>query len=756
MSELKMQVKVLYSFNDNPTVFLSRSSMTHTVRVANIPTNVNPDELVTLGGFDLKSCISQIMASSPENFHLQTHDYAVYYKDLTEQPDEPFVSHGILSQLLTTSEPTLVPGRVCQNVSANFLFGNKPSESLTLEIRLKLHTIEKDVISNPKKRVNELDYKPEKAQKSNSYVAPIKASRTASLPVYPQVYNNHMYNIRTADKLRTPLRYDQQSVLDRFKLASFVDAQALAKPKVLKRRKTPSQYRGTASRSNSMNEPMRAIRTRSMVTNKQTPLMISSPIHEEGSSDTDDTEYNENSKNLEHDPEEDEEEEDDDTDVSPYTPQQPPYRPNEQVKQGFHSLPDLEDLDSKKTHAIPGNKLPADHGLVCVNPNCATDDSITWRYFEIDFHPNYFEIGNSKQFDKKNYEGMFGPLCNACYLFLRNKGFMRPEAVVKKYLKQQRYKRDLKQRDGKDDEKDKHLLAPSRRNFGNSSPTVNHKFVTPSHTPSEINQVIQNTKFGTQNDLNEFLNQLNNYGGPLTDIDPLPQDLQGVTPPMVATKSNTRVINIDQNGEDKENCPPIDVSQFNSSSSPARNSTADFEKMIVRSFNNAPPSQTSSPIDQHNDWMNSLFGGPTPKDDNANQKTPSDSKSEDQRVHPGLPQMKTFNTRRSPRLNKHRLVTAANVPSSPLFATNSSSDDKLEGFLDETHLDMIEKEINNLNKHDPEFKNNKATRNDTTNLVLSLYQSKRLANSSSPTSDIYSDDVKHKQVAKQPSNNCSI
>ncbi|EGV65983.1 hypothetical protein PSN45_003201 [Yamadazyma tenuis] len=823
VEQRRMQVKVLYSFNDNPTVFLSRSSGMHNVRVAEIPTNTMVDELIMLGGFDLKHCIKQIITSSPENFHLQTHDYAVYYKDLTEQPDEPFVSHGIFSELLQDSESTLIPGRVCQNVSANFLFGKKSdSSSLTLEIRLKLHTIEREHSSasaTPKisqqqsqsqqqqsKRSAEVDlsneYRQQKAQRS-SYTAPVKATRTKSLPAFPQIYNNHMYSIRNADKLNTPSKYDPQSVLDRFKSASFVDAQVIAKPKVLRRRKQSyqNQVRGYASgasgasvatRSNSMIEPMRAMRTRSMVTNRHTPLMISSPIHEEGSSDTDDTEYNENSAQTVDAEDEDDEDDIEDAveaDNSPYTPQQPPYKPSNDRKHGFHSLPDLEDLDSKKTHTIPGTKLPENHGLLCVNPNCVTEESITWRYFEMNFHPNYFEIRNSKEFNKKNYEGMFGPLCNACYLFLRNKGFMRPEAVVKKYLKQQKYKRELKEREereGQEEDKvdkgdeefrfhDKHFQAPNRRPGQiASSPMVSmasHKFATPSHTPSEINQVIQNTRFGTQNDLSDFINQLNNFGGPLTDIDPLPQDLQDVTPPMMATKSNTRVINIDQGSDDKENCPPIDVTQFHNSSSPARNGTDDFEKMIIRSFNHAPPTQRSSPIDHHNEWMNSLFGeNPTPKDqvtpldtsmskhESNNDTIPSKSgsnvrDSKGSKVHPGLPQMKTFSTRRSPRLNKTKSVTTT-MPSSPLLATKSSSDDKLDTFLDEASLEIIEDEIRNLHKHHPNYKSDspqpEATRNDTTNSVLSLYQNKRLGtHSSSPGSEIFSDDIHQKSHSQQ-------
>ena len=114
---------------------------------------------------------------------------------------------------------------------------------------------------------------------------------------------------------------------------------------------------------------------------------------------------------------------------------------------------------------------------------------------------------------------MFGPLCNACYLFLRTKGFMRPPAVVKKYLQQQRYKKEQR-------ENSKSRLDSISSAKGESSSSPFPRFVTPSHTPSMINQVIQNNRNkgkpvnNSNYDLNEFMNQLNAFGGPLTDIDP--------------------------------------------------------------------------------------------------------------------------------------------------------------------------------------------------------------------------------------------
>ncbi|RKP29018.1 hypothetical protein METBISCDRAFT_28572 [Metschnikowia bicuspidata] len=139
----RMQIKVLYSFDNNPTVFLSRSKSQFAVKLAQIDSG-DDSQVLTLGAVDLRNCVHQIVNSSPENFKLNTEDYAVYYMDITEQPDEPFVANGIMSALLASSNLDLVPGRVCQNLSASILFGDRPNaSSLTLEIRLKFHVLKR-------------------------------------------------------------------------------------------------------------------------------------------------------------------------------------------------------------------------------------------------------------------------------------------------------------------------------------------------------------------------------------------------------------------------------------------------------------------------------------------------------------------------------------------------------------------------------------------------------------------------------------
>lgn len=674
-------------------------------------------EYITLGAFDLKTCTQQILKSSPENFNLNIEDYAVYYKDITEQPDEPFVANGIMSNLLSTSKNHLIPGRVCQNLSASYLFGDKSnSSSLTLEIRLKFHTIEKETPpSNKRPNGDGLVYA--KRQKSDLIVQnqqpppppitksaspnlsnPDKATRTKSLPIFYHPHSQQVFNIINADKLNAPSKYDSKNVQDRFKLAPFLQAKIIDNPaakRIRKSRTNPNQPPNSSSHQTSTpvdGLPQRAIRTRSMISHN----IISSPINEVMSDDTDDTEYNENQQIREQDIDDDEEEDDDDykenPQSSPYQQESAPVISTSNNK--FHSLPALEDLDSKKTHTIPDTKLPKNHGLVCTNSNCATNSSITWRYFETKFHPSYLTIHRAKEFNKKNYEGMFGPLCNACYLFLRNKGFMRPEGVVKKYLQQQKYKRDTKKE------------FPLKKITNSSSPPVNvtGKFLTPSHTPSAINQVIQNNNNhpvpsinvnnrSNLNDLNDFMNQLNSYGGPLTDIDPLPQDplQQGITPPMIATKSNTRVINLyeDDNenidledpSDDKENWPPSDENEF--------------DQMILKSFKDDTPGNSN--------WS-SLFGEQTPRDNTP--KFPDN-----------LPQMRTFKSSSSPAKN-------INMPSSPLLSTNISH-------LDDEVKNLVSTDIFSQQSSSPGMN---ATRLDT---VMSFNPT---AKQSSPSSDFFSND----------------
>jgi len=707
----QMQIKILYSFDDNPTTFLSRSTQQYSVQTAEVPIQSSlseEPELITLGAFELRSCIKQLLQSNPENFKLHSEDYAVYYKDITEQPDEPFVSNGVLSSLVSSKESCLIPGRVCQNVSANFLFGNKKkASSLTLEIRLKLHTIEgapafasPENVSQPQQQQLQLqrhqlqprqplstinsshnDRKRPYESSHKSMYNSAKATRTLSLPSY-----SNIQNIRQADRANIITRYNRENVENRFKLAPFFQEKAVydsgkKRPKYSSGT-TTSLQQSKPSPTPSQLIPQRAVRTRSMFTN--TPIMVSSPINEESYS-SDDPEYKANEDNNEcveeeedeeeeeeEDEEEEEEEDEDYNATSPYTPQQPPYVNKE-------TPPELpEDLDSKRTHTITSAKLPDNHGLVCINSCCRTQSSIAWKYFETEYKPHFSALIRATEFDKRHYEGMLGPLCNACFLFYKNKGFMRPEHVVRKYNQQQRYTQKLKMKNSKEEEAENTKTSSSstlnaianKKNFHSSPKT----FLTPSHTPSAINQVIQNKYHSGQNhqhyhqqhnplpsgqtpDYHDLLNQLNVYGGPSTDIDPLP----GTTPPMLATKSNTRIINVADNeakratkqnttvidfyeGEDKENCPPQEVSN---------KEIAELDAMLQ-----------SIHDDSNSNWMN-FFTDSVRKDENSpNSKTPVDQNP--------ITLLKKSSIR-SP-ANSSNKLSMANMPSSPYLSAQSQTD----------------------------------------------------------------------------------
>ncbi|RLV90485.1 hypothetical protein JA1_004510 [Spathaspora sp. JA1] len=599
-----MQIKVLYSFNNNPTVFLSRSKSQYSVKTIDMTSS--DQEPIVLGAFDLRHCISQILNHSPENFQLHNQDYAVYYKDITEQPDEPFVAQGLLTSLVNSDNTTLVPGRVCRNLSASFLFGNQSSSaSLTLEIRLKLHTVDKASSASQqqqeqqpqqqlqRKRPHEQYQQPQpKRHPNHDTTAAAKATRTKSLPSLP-IFTSipptpRQATIMNSDRSNMPSRYDSKSVQDRFKSAPFLQERVVDKP------------RSSNRSSSSSSRYARAIRTRSMI---QQPIpTISSPIEEEeDSGNSSDPEYKPNndqeqqSKNTNNSDESDDNETDE---PSPYTPQQPPYNgsePDNSNQTPFQSLPDLEELDSKRTHTISRTKLPHNHGLICINPTCATNDSITWRYFESATSKTMRKP--NMQFDKRNYQGMFGPLCNACFLFLRNKGFMRPEPVVKKYLQQQKYK---------------------------------EKPTTTATTTTSLDAIAHRRSSQVKPmDINDIMNQLNSFGGPLTDIDPI------ISPPAMATKSNTRIINMDptpsNDDEDKENMPPPSV---------PGTGMDDFESIL--SFNHSSP------------WISSLF--------EKDELTPVDMVEP---PHPNFPPMKTFKNVTNTTLDNNLARIVTNMPSSP-------------------------------------------------------------------------------------------
>ncbi|EWC48188.1 hypothetical protein DRE_02292 [Drechslerella stenobrocha 248] len=138
-----MRLKVLYSLDDLLPNCLARAKEVAYVRVAHI------DESTPIGFVDLKTCVLNIVYSSPEIMHHHGCDYSVYSYDYSE-PDTPMTGLGLLSWVLSLPslngqqpdpdaiDPAqanrLVTGRVQQNLFG--LFATDVKE--TLEVRMRL------------------------------------------------------------------------------------------------------------------------------------------------------------------------------------------------------------------------------------------------------------------------------------------------------------------------------------------------------------------------------------------------------------------------------------------------------------------------------------------------------------------------------------------------------------------------------------------------------------------------------------------
>ncbi|KAF3910868.1 hypothetical protein ABW20_dc0106605 [Dactylellina cionopaga] len=138
-----MRLKVLYSLDDLLPNCLARAKDVVYVRVAHI------DESTPIGFVDLKTCVLNIVYSSPEIMHHQGCDYSVYAYDYSE-PDTPMTGLGLLSWVLSipalngqqpdpdaidaAQATRMVTGRVQKNIFG--LYAGDVAE--TLEVRMRL------------------------------------------------------------------------------------------------------------------------------------------------------------------------------------------------------------------------------------------------------------------------------------------------------------------------------------------------------------------------------------------------------------------------------------------------------------------------------------------------------------------------------------------------------------------------------------------------------------------------------------------
>lgn len=128
--QVYMSLKVLYTLDNDPNSFLSRSTEVVPVLLEQVPNPNNESTMLRIGAIDAEKVLQQVCQSSPELFpsfdggqlldkSRQPLDFNVYVKDICEE-DEPFVSLGLLSKLRQEShlDRNYMVGRVCTNFAS--------------------------------------------------------------------------------------------------------------------------------------------------------------------------------------------------------------------------------------------------------------------------------------------------------------------------------------------------------------------------------------------------------------------------------------------------------------------------------------------------------------------------------------------------------------------------------------------------------------------------------------------------------------
>lgn len=140
---VKMHLKIFYSFCDYKPVYLYRSLDQHEVKVNEIDVIIRDleenciNKTNQIGTIEFKKCLFQIIKSSPENFNFNFENYLVYYKDVLEQPEEPFVRDGSILSILFENGRKYISGKICDNLSLSSVIHDKQEmTTLTLELRL--------------------------------------------------------------------------------------------------------------------------------------------------------------------------------------------------------------------------------------------------------------------------------------------------------------------------------------------------------------------------------------------------------------------------------------------------------------------------------------------------------------------------------------------------------------------------------------------------------------------------------------------
>lgn len=549
--------------------FLARSNDLSDVKTAKIPIS-GQSSMMTLGVVSMRNVLLPILYSSPELFGDASIDYSVYVKDISEE-DEPFVGHGLFTKLIVQNlnqfdDEILIPGRVCSNFAA--LLSNRGGSSETLEVKLRLARVRSNRQQN-----RDANPQPQQQQPEVQQHTPVP-----NQPIPQQDFNKRSRNDSDTE--------DEDG--------EFIQPKKI-QPQIQQRQRLPS----TSSAANPIritnsNPAPKAVRTQSLpafnnplsqviLPNGAMPSIgqrypknsIAQRIRQADNANSGKITYNFHVEGI------------DEknapigitTEVSKRFADDFITKKPEKKKQVKKAEPIIKPPQQYQSKMAPFTSAPKDNKLPQMAPmstnnsvpktaptciNCKTNESKAWRWNESD-----------EEFKR----GLF---CNNCYIYLIDKGVMRPSYLFKKRSK------------GK-----KKTSAPTTTN---SSSAVS----TPSGSKMVVNQAIHEKSNNSSDPIDEFndiiSSDLDFHFDPMTDIDPLPQHHQH------QQQQNSQ-------SEDKENIPPPSANEAIPIKKASRQTS--FEKMLAKSFSGVPPNMANTPCE----WMSEFFE-PTPRDQDDN--TPKD------------------------------------------------------------------------------------------------------------------------------------
>ncbi|CCH44428.1 CENP-A multicopy suppressor protein 2 [Wickerhamomyces ciferrii] len=597
----RMKLKILYTLEDN--TFLARSSNILNVKTLTMPIP-GQRNLMTLGVVSLKEVLQPIQKSSPELFVDDSIDYSVYVKDITEE-DEPFVGYGLFHKILLgqqqdtmdfDDDETLIPGRVCSNFAA--LLSKNSSE--TLEIKLRLARVVSKRSNNNNNQPQQQQQQQQQSQQQQQ-LQPSQQQRQSQGQIPQQqsigskrkndeIYNQSPNNVNSSTspvypELSTfqipqqkPQIYDHSSTKKSKQMASSSSTNSAVK----------------ASRTQSLpafNQPLNQLHSSHLASMGYFPpsakvfpaSTIAGQIRQADEIKQHRTNYSFQVDGLDGNVTKP-------ITVAPSNRFAPNFissdnkkfnskesksnssttkksRSKKQTKSNTTKTQSKNQTQSNSIKSSPAAPTLSTFKEIPKNIpecfNCQTVSAPVWRYFDT---------------EEESKRGMY---CNTCYIYLLDKGSQRP----KNYYNNSNNNNELKPSSAKYTKKDS-------KDLNNSSNNPQQQQQQLDNGPKLHSMKHEQTSSDPVEEFQDMVSSDLDFNfGPMTDIDPLPQ--QKRTPQILNT-------------EDKENIPPISIQKLSRQNS--------FEKMLIKSFSGVPPNMNNiNSTTPNNEWLNEFFE-PTPKD----------------------------------------------------------------------------------------------------------------------------------------------